>query len=111
MPRVGDKVMEHFIFDAQQQQEPARPRGDGGLYEASGELKERSGDDIYVSESSIYNKASLHPLLTGALFVGAGLAAAALLRPRRAGNGHAHNTAARRKEGVWPSAAGLPAEG
>src|SRR5215210_4796133 len=46
MPRLGDKVMEHFIFDAQQQPRPARPRGDAGLYEASGELKERSGDDI-----------------------------------------------------------------
>src|SRR5215213_2650493 len=112
-PRLGDKVMESFMFDAQKQDAPARPRGDGGLYEASGELKERSGDDIYVSESSLYTKASLHPLLTGALIAGAGLAAAALLRPRRAdghggGNGHARR---RPREGAWPSAAGLPAEG
>ena len=109
-PRLGDKVMETFLFDAQKQQEPAHPRGDAGLYEASGELKERSGDDIYVSESSLYTKASLHPLLTGALFAGAGLAAVALLRrPRRSnGNGHARR---RSKENAWPSAAGLPAEG
>src|SRR5829696_5207940 len=81
MPRLGDKVMEHFIFDAQQQREPAHPRGDAGLYEAS-------GDPMYVSESSLYTKASLHPVLTGALFAGAGLAAVALLtRPRRS-NGH-----------------------
>jgi len=110
MPRLGDKVMEHFIFDAQQQQEPARPRGDAGLYEASGELKERSGDPMYVSESSLYTKASLHPVLTGALFAGAGLAAVALLtRPRRPnGNGRARR---RPREGAWPTAAGLPAEG
>ncbi len=110
MPRLGDKVMEHFIFDAQKQDEPAQPRGDAGLYEASGELKERSGDPMYVSESSIYTKASLHPILTGALFAGAGLAAVALLtRPRRSnGNGH---TRTRRRDGAWPSAAGLPAEG
>ena len=108
-PRLGDKVMESFMFDAQKQDKPARPRGDGGLYEASGELKERSGDPMYVSESSLYTKASLHPLLTGAIIAGAGLAAAALLRPRRAnGNGHARR---RPKEGNWPSAAGLPAEG
>ncbi|HZB43800.1 MAG TPA: SDR family oxidoreductase [Pyrinomonadaceae bacterium] len=108
MPRLGDKVMEHFIFDAQQRQEPARPRGDAGLYEASGELKERSGDPMYVSESSLYTKASLHPVLTGALFAGAGLAAFALLtRPRRA-NGHTRRHA---REHAWPSAAGLPAEG
>ncbi len=78
-PRLGDKVMENFLFDAQKLDEPARPRGDGGLYEASGELKERSGDDYRVMESSLYSKASLHPLLTGALIAGAGLAAAALL--------------------------------
>jgi short-subunit dehydrogenase len=89
-PRLGDKAMEAFIFDAQKQTEPAHPRGDGGLYEASGELKERSGDPFYVSESSLYTKATLHPLLTGALFVGAGLAAAALLRPRRNANGNGH---------------------
>ncbi len=110
MPRVGDKVMEHFIFDAQQQEEPARPRGDGGLYEASGELKERSGDDIYVSESSIYTKASLHPLLTGALIAGAGLAAAALLLPRGS-NGDTRGGRTRARRAAWPSAAGLPAEG
>jgi hypothetical protein len=61
-------------------------------------------------ESSLYTKASLHPLLTGALFVGAGLAAAALLAPRRAsGNGRAARR--RTQGGAWPSAAGLPAEG
>lgn len=110
MPRLGDKLMESFIFDAQKQDEPAHPRGDGGLYEASGELKERSGDDIYVSESSLYTKASLHPLLTGALFVGAGLAVAALMRPRRT-NGNGHAARMRAREGAWPSAASLPAEG
>jgi hypothetical protein len=73
-------------------------------------LKERSGDAIYVSESSLYTKASLHPLLTSALFAGAGLAAVAVLRrPRRAnGNGRSRR---RRNEQVWPNAAGLPAEG
>ena len=81
-PRVTDKFMEAVAFRMQQQDGPAGARGDGGLYEASGELRERSGDDRVVFESSVYTKASLHPLLTGALFVGAGLAVAALLRPR-----------------------------
>ena len=108
-PRLGDRLMEAAGFELQQQDWPPGARGDGGLYEASGELKERSGDDRVVLESSLYTKASLHPLLTGALFVGAGLAVAALLMPRRAnGNGHART---RPREGVWPSAAGLPAEG
>ncbi|HEX8352950.1 MAG TPA: SDR family oxidoreductase [Pyrinomonadaceae bacterium] len=109
-PRLGDKVMETFMFDAQKLDEPTRPRGDGGLYEASGELKERSGDDYRVMESSLYTKASLHPLLTGALIAGAGIAAAALLLPRGS-NGGSRGGRTRTREGAWPSAAGLPAEG
>ena len=115
-PRLTDKVMETFMFDAQQQDEPARGDRHRGLYEASGELKERSGEAGLVLESSLYTKASLHPVLTGALVVGAGVAAAALLRPRRAGGGDGRaaaraSTRARAREGAWPSAAGLPAEG
>jgi short-subunit dehydrogenase len=109
-PRLSDKAMETFMFDAQQQDAQASPRGDGGLYEPSGELKERSGDDRVVFESSLYTKASLHPLLTGALFVGAGLATAALVSGRKSrSNGRAH--ARTKRTGAWPSAAGLPAEG
>jgi short-subunit dehydrogenase len=108
-PRLGDKVMETFLFDAQKKNEPASEDRERGLYEASGELKERSGDDIYVSESSVYTKATLHPLLTGALFVGAGLATAALVSQRKSkGDGRARRQDAR---GELPSAAGLPAEG
>ncbi|HVF45349.1 MAG TPA: SDR family oxidoreductase [Pyrinomonadaceae bacterium] len=109
-PRLGDKVMETFMFGAQKKDEPARGERERGLYEASGELKERSGDDIYVSESSVYTKAALHPVLTGALFVGAGLATAALVSKRRAkadGKARARSKGA----GAWPSAAGPPAEG
>jgi short-subunit dehydrogenase len=109
-PRLGDKVMETFMFDAQKMDEPASGDRERGLYEASGELKERSGDDIYVSESSVYTKASLHPFLTGALFVGAGLATAALVSKRQSkADGRARARA--KGEGSWPSAAGLPAEG
>ncbi|MBV9926275.1 MAG: SDR family oxidoreductase [Acidobacteria bacterium] len=112
-PRLSDKLMEAVAFEAQQQ-DGAGARGDAGLYEASGELKERSGDDRFVFESSIYTKASLHPLLTGALFAGAGLAAVALLtRPRRAGTNGGGKGKGRghRQTHVWPNAAGLPAEG
>lgn len=110
-PRLSDKVMEAFMFDAQKQDGPrAGVRDDAGLYEASGNLKERSGDDRLVFESSLYTKASLHPILTGALFVGAGLATAALVSQRKSkGNGRTRRRA--KREGAWPSAAGLPAEG
>ncbi|HEX8687871.1 MAG TPA: SDR family oxidoreductase [Pyrinomonadaceae bacterium] len=111
-PRLSDRLMEAVGFEAQQQDWPPGARGDGGLYEASGELKERSGDPRFVMESSAYTKASLHPLLTGALFGVAGLAAVALLsRPRRADGSRNGRTRRRPAEGAWPSAAGLPAEG
>ncbi|MDQ3687443.1 MAG: SDR family oxidoreductase [Acidobacteriota bacterium] len=80
-PRVTDKVMKLAMFDLQQTDRPApTPRKDG-LYGASGKLEERGGYDGHVAESSLYTKASLHPLITGALIVGAGLAIAALWRP------------------------------
>jgi short-subunit dehydrogenase len=107
-PRLTDKAMEAFIFDAQEQDEPARARADG-LYAASGELEERGGEAKLVLESSLYTKTSLHPLLTGALLVVAGLAAAALLRARRAGG--VGRSDAQVRQGAWPSASGLPAEG
>lgn len=115
MPRLGDKIMESFMIDAQKmEEEPGHP-DDNGLYTASGELKERSGRAAYVSESSLYTKATLHPLVTGALVVGAGLAVAALWLPWRAngksnGNGRAFHHADA-DGGAWPSASGLPAEG
>jgi short-subunit dehydrogenase len=113
-PRLSDKVMEAVAFRMQQQDNPEGAPGQVGLYEASGDLRERSGDDRVVFESSLYTKASLHPLLTGALVAGAGLAAVALLkRPRRANSNGVGNGRARRRtqEHAWPNAAGLPAEG
>ena len=110
-PRLSDKLMEAVGFDAQQQDGPrAGVRDDAGLYEASGDLKERSGDDRVVFESSLYTKASLHPVLTGALFVGAGLATAALVSRRKTKAGGRARVRSG-SEGAWPSAAGLPAEG
>ncbi len=78
-PRLTDKVMEWVMPAMQRSDEPPRRDRDGGLYQAAGTLEERSGTAGYVSESSLYTKASLHPLLAGALIFGAGLALAALL--------------------------------
>ncbi len=85
-PRVMDKVMEAAMFDLQQTDKPKSPVNHKGLYQPSGELKERGGYEGHVAESSLYTKASLHPLITGALLVGSGLALAALLRSSN-GNG------------------------
>lgn len=74
-PRLADLLME-TLFARQQQTDrpPTRPRGDNGLDRPSGDLHERGDYQGHVSESSLYTTASLHPLLTGAALVGAGLA-------------------------------------
>ncbi len=57
-----------------------RPRQENALDRASEYLAERGDYDGHTMESSVYTKASLHPVLTVAVVVGAGLIAAALLR-------------------------------
>ncbi|HYP25721.1 MAG TPA: SDR family oxidoreductase [Blastocatellia bacterium] len=79
-PRLTDKVMELLMFDLQKSDRPASESRKNGLYEASGSLEERGGYEGHVSESSLYTRASLHPVITGAAVVGAGLAVAALWR-------------------------------
>ena len=80
-PRLTDKVMEWTMTEMQKSDEPPRPREDNGLDRPSGQLEERGGGHAYVAETSLYTKASLHPVLTTALVLGAGLAIAALWRP------------------------------
>ena len=73
------------MIKQQQSDRPARASEENGLYRSSGDLKERGGYAGHVAESSLYTRASLHPVLTGSALVGAGLAVAALLLAKRAG--------------------------
>jgi short-subunit dehydrogenase len=79
-PRMSDKYMEKVMIPQQRSDGPPSGRDHRGLYEASGELEERGGYDGHVSETSLYTKATMHPLLTALIAVGAGLAVGALLR-------------------------------
>jgi short-subunit dehydrogenase len=79
-PRLADKFLERTMIPAQQTDRPALHRK-GGLYETSGDLKERDGYDRMTFKSSLYTKTSLRPVVTGALLAGAGVALAALIRP------------------------------
>ena len=69
----------------QQTDEPAHDRA-GALYEPS-----RSGGEVvgghpgYVMRTSLYTRASLHPLTTAAVVAGIGIAAAGLLGGRQDG--------------------------
>jgi short-subunit dehydrogenase len=82
-PRLVDRLMESFMISLQKTGEPARDRGEDGLHRAAGTLEERGGRHAYVSERSLYTRASLRPVLSSALLVGAGLAAG-WLRSQRA---------------------------
>ncbi|MFL6227360.1 MAG: SDR family oxidoreductase [Pyrinomonadaceae bacterium] len=91
-PRATDKLMEATMFELQKSDRPGRPREQNGLHRAGGGLRESGGYEGHVSKSSAYTKAAMHPLLSGAIMVGAGLALAAWLMPARANgsvsNGH-----------------------
>lgn len=79
-PRVMDKVMEAAFIPMQQKDEPPRADRPDSLHAPSGDDgRERGGYEGHVAESSVYTKASLHPLLTGAAIFGAGLLLAGFL--------------------------------
>ena len=83
-PSLTDKVMEATMFDLQKSELPSPAARPDSLYTPMSALEERGGYPGHVAESSFYTKASLNPLLAGALLIGAGLGLAALLR--REGN-------------------------
>ena len=75
-PRLTDRYMEAVMIDSQKGDEPAGDNWVEGLHSsADSSLTERGGYPGHVAESSLYTKASLHPLVTGAavLALGAGV--------------------------------------
>lgn len=80
-PRITDKVMEMAMFDMQKTDEPPSHEKEGLYDSADASLRERGGYSGHVAESSIYTKASLHPVITGAaITLGIGLVFLALKR-------------------------------
>jgi short-subunit dehydrogenase len=73
-PKFTDKWMESVMISAQQTDRPSDIRRFESLYAAQdSRLEERGGYSGHVAESSLYTRASLHPLLTGsALALGVG---------------------------------------
>jgi hypothetical protein len=86
-PRLTDKIMENTMFTVQQSDQADRDRQDNGLYGHARGLQERGGRAFYVAESSLYTRASLHPMVTGAVAAFAGVALISILR-RGSSNGH-----------------------
>lgn len=82
-PGLTAKVNESMIDSMQNSGEPAAPDRQDGLYETNSDLRERGREDRFVLEASIYQKASMHPLMTAGLIFGGGVAVAALVSTLR----------------------------
>lgn len=66
-PRLTDIMMEHAMISQQLTDQPP-DRSRESLYDSNDDsLTERGGYEGHVAESSLYTKASMHPIATGAL--------------------------------------------
>jgi hypothetical protein len=91
MPRLTEKVIGAMMFDVQKSDRP-RPvdRGDS-LHAPLGDGEERGDYPGHVAESSIYTKATLHPVIAASLLAGLGFAAwASWCSLSRDGNERSH---------------------
>ena len=79
-PRMTDKLVEKMIIPGTHSGEPRHSRE--ALYEPGEGLHER-GSYPGMARTSVYTKASMHPMLTGAAVLGAGLLVRALLRTKQ----------------------------
>jgi short-subunit dehydrogenase len=73
-PRLTDKIMHAMMFDVQKSDRQKPPGRPDSLYAPIEDGEERGGYPGHVAESSVYTKASKHPLITGSLIAGLGLA-------------------------------------
>ena len=81
-PRLTDKVME-LMIDRQQSDRPSPYNRIDSLYAPSADGRERGRYPGHVAESSVYTKASLHPLIAGSMIAGLSVAALAGWRSLR----------------------------
>ena len=80
-PGLTDRVMNaKLIPDTPSGRPPRRPRDRSGLDAATETLHERGNYEGRVLEASLYTRAALNPLLTGAVAAGAGLLIGALAK-------------------------------
>jgi len=79
-PRLTDKMLEAMMFDMQQSDRQKPPARQDSLYAPIEDGEERGGYPGHVAETSVYTKASKHPLITGSIIAGLGLAVLAAWR-------------------------------
>lgn len=74
-PGLTDKLMGAAMFDLQKSDREKPPGRRDSLYAPLADGRERGGYPGHVAESSVFTKASVHPLITGSLLAGLGFAA------------------------------------
>ena len=80
-PGLTDTVMNKVVIPGTPSGRPSRRApDDSGLDGPTGNLRERGNYEGHVQRTSLYTSAALHPVLTGAAVLGAGLAVRALMR-------------------------------
>jgi len=92
MPRVTDKWIEATMFDFQKSDRPKPLGRTDSLYAPLSDGEERGGYPGHVAESSVYTKASVHPLIAGSLIAGFGLAVFAAWRSVSANSHGTHRS-------------------
>jgi short-subunit dehydrogenase len=79
MPSIGEKLNEATIDTMQNKGEPSKVGRHDGLHHTNSNLRERGEPERTTFQSSVYQTTKMHPVLTGALAVGAGVGIAALV--------------------------------
>jgi short-subunit dehydrogenase len=91
-PRLADKLMEAMMFNVQKS-DRQKPNGRAdSLHGPSSDGEERGGYSGYVAESSVYTKASVHPVIAGSLLAGLALAAFSAWRTVASHNGSSQDS-------------------
>ena len=91
-PRLTDKMMQAMMFDMQQSDHQTPKDRDDSLYAPIDDGEERGSYPGHVAESSVYTKAAKHPLITGSVIAGIGLAALAAWRSISANHSELHQS-------------------
>ncbi len=79
-PRLTDMALEAMMFDVQKSDRPKPSGRQDSLYAPIEDGEERGDYPGHVAETSVYTKAAVHPLITGSVIAGLGLAAFAAWR-------------------------------
>lgn len=79
-PRLRDALYKRLAYRVQSSGRPARAGQSCCLEHPTDELQERGSEEKITFESSLYTQAALHPIVSGLLILGGGVAVASLLR-------------------------------